>query len=235
MSWSKTHNKSEITVKAKFPVPQIINKWGHTEFVLTPEIAKELKRLYPIKTNLELMGLFAIGFSTLQRFKRELGLKKNEKVIRRKQAKLAKQTCENNGYYDSLRGQKPTQQCIEASKRWWADGNHPLDILKKKNPRKYRKICKDASDKRKAQFADERRRVKIGLDQKTNLLVPQFEYTISQRNHRYNALKRGYILGDVREMMGERYTTSFDKETERSDRFERNLVKDGFTVSRLYE
>lgn len=233
MSWSKTHNKSEITVKAKFPVPQIINKWGHTEFVLTPEIAKELKRLYPIKTNLELMGLFAIGFSTLQRFKRELGLKKNEKVIRRKQAELAKQTCENNGYYDSLRGRKPTQQCIDASKRWWADGNHPLDILKKKNPRKYRKIRKDASEKRKAQFADERRRVKIGLDQKTNLHIPQFGYTRKQVCHRHNAIKRGYILGDYRENMGERYTIFWNRQTERSERFEHNLVKDGFRVSAL--
>lgn len=233
MSWTKTPTKAETTKKQKFVVPSFINKWGKLEYKLTPELEKEFSRLYPVTPNREIMGLFGISFSTMQRFKKELGLEKDMAVIKRKHTAQIKRICEKNGYYDSIRGKKPTVQCLDAIRKWWKDGNNPYKSLKDKNPRKYRKVCKANGEHRKKQFQDERRRVAMGLEQKTKLNIPQFEYTISQRNHRYNALKRGYILGDVREMMGERYTIFFDKKTERSDRFERNLTKDGFTIAAL--
>lgn len=233
MSWSKTPTKSEGTKRQKYVVPSVINKWGHVEYYLTDEQKTEFARLYPVTPNREIMGLFGISFSTMQRFKKNLGVEKDMDVIKRKHIAQVKKTCEKNGYYDSIRGKKPAEQCYDAVRKWWADGNRPLQILKEKNPRKYRKVCKDMSERRKKQIQSERRRVAMGLEQKTKLNLPQFEYTTPQRSHRYNALKRGYILGDVRELMGERYTIYFDKNTERSERFERNLIKDGFTISAL--
>ena len=55
-------------------------------------------------------------------------------------------------------------------------------------------------------------------------------YTRTQIWRRSNAKKRGYILGDASESSGERYTIYYDEATDRSERFEMTLDKDGFTV-----
>ena len=235
MSWSKTPTKAETTKKQKYVVPQIVNKYGHIEYILTPELARELKRLYPVTMNRDLMGLFGLSFSTLQRFKRELGLKKNDKVIKRKHTQMVKRICEQNGYYESIKGKRPTPQCIEASRKWWAQGNSPKKILKENNPRKYKAMCRKQGEQRRARFADERKRLRIGLEQNTALHIPQFAYTKQQVSARYNAIRRGYILGDMRVRFGERYTIYWNKETERSLIFERNLDRYGFTLKELPE
>ena len=60
---------------------------------------------------------------------------------------------------------------------------------------------------------------------------PVTHYTKSQRNHRYNAIKRGYwVYEDWSEAGGERYNIYYDADTERSQIFEKNLVADGFNV-----
>lgn len=235
MSWSKTPTKSETTKKQKYVVPQITNKRGRTEYILTPELADELKRLYPTTMNRDLMGLFGLSFSTLQRFKRELGLRKNDKAIKRKHTAMVKRICEQNGYYESIKGKRPTPQCIEASRKWWAEGNNPKKILKENNPRKYKAMCRKQGEQRRARFAEERKRLRIGLEQNTALHIPQFAYTRQQVSARYNAIKRGYILGDMRERFGERYTIYWNKETERSPIFERNLDRYGLTLKELPE
>lgn len=76
-----------------------------------------------------MMTWFGIGFPTLQRFKRELGLEKDMKAIRKQQAKDAKKICERNGYYDSLRGKAPSEACLEAIRKRHAAGFCPIKQL----------------------------------------------------------------------------------------------------------
>jgi hypothetical protein len=62
------------------------------------------------------------------------------------------------------------------------------------------------------------------------------KYTKSQTSHRYNALRRGYILmTDCSEQGGERYNIYYDKDTERAEIFERNLIADGFHIKEWKE
>jgi hypothetical protein len=52
-----------------------------------------------------------------------------------------------------------------------------------------------------------------------------------QTSHRYNAVKRGYIvMEDCTEQGGERYNIYYDNNTQRTPLFERNLKADGFRV-----
>lgn len=230
MSFAGTHTpkKGESRKKQKYTVPMVNGK-----YLLTPEQEKEFIRLYPITMNPDLMGIFGISFSTLQRFKRQYGLKKDMKVIKHKQAVMIKRLCERNGYYDSMRGKPLSPQCRAAADALRASGFHPLTHLKETNPRRYKALQKKRSVRRTEQMKQERRRADMGLSQRTNLHLPQFKFTKRQVNHRYHAYVRGYILGDKREKFGERYTIFFDKDTDRSVLFERNLIKDGFTIKEL--
>lgn len=92
------------------------------------------------------MQWFGISFSTLQRFKRELGLEKDMRAIRKQQAKDAKKICEKNGYYDSIRGKAPSEACLEATRRLRASGFHPVKQLKDDNPRKYKRVLRKKSE-----------------------------------------------------------------------------------------
>lgn len=235
MSFNGTHTprKGESRRKQKYVVPMRKGKMGAMEYYLTPELEKEFIRLYPITMNPDLMGLFGLSFSTLQRFKRMYGLEKNRKVILKKHSAQVKQICKRNGYYESLKGKDVSPQCRAASDALRAAGFHPLKHLKETNPRRYKAIQRRRSERRSAQMKSEKRRIEIGLSQKTNLHLPQFKFTKSQVNHRYHAYMRGYILGDKREKFGERYTIYYDKDTERNNLFERNLAKDGFTIKEL--
>ena len=62
------------------------------------------------------------------------------------------------------------------------------------------------------------------------------KYTKRQTSHRYNALKRGYIImQDCSEHGGERYNIYYDNDTERAPIFERNLINDGFKLLKWHE
>lgn len=198
MSFPGTHTprKGESRKAQKYTVPTRKGKNGATEFYLTEELEAEFRRLFPRTPNPDMMGLFGISFSTLQRMKRELGLKKDMKVIKHKQAMHIKRLCKKNGYYDSLRGKAPSPQCLEAYKRKVEEeGFSSIRSLKENNPRGYRALMKRKSKQRKEAWVRDKR--------------------------------RGYILGDMRENMGERYTIYYDGGTERSERFERSLKQLG--------
>ena len=232
---TKTPTKGSSGRKQRYVMPTRKGKNGATEFYFTPELEAEFRRLYPITLNPVLMDWFGISFSTMQRFKRELGLEKNRKVILKKHAAQVKKICKKNGYYDSLKGKAPSPQCHAAYERKRAEGFSSIRSLKENNPRGYRAYLKRKSAARTEVWRKEHRRVAMGLSQKTSLLCPQFAYTKRQVCHRSNALRRGYILGDKRESMGERYTIFYDRNTERTPVFERNLEADGFTVKALPE
>ena len=109
--------------------------------------------------------------------------------------------------------------------------------MKRTNPRKYRKWMERKSQERKETIRKETRRVLYGMERKTRLkCIVMCKYTRSQTAHRYNALKRGYIImEDCTEQGGERYNIYYDNETERAPIFEKNLLKDGFHLLRWSE
>lgn len=215
------------------------------EYVLTAEQEAWLRRWYPEEENSVLMELSGIKFSTLHRFAREFGLTKSDKGMRRirkRQSVKAVRKLKKSGYYDSIRGRKPSEANRRATAQMWKDirdgrRESPVSIMKRENPRKYRLWMRRKSDERKETIRKERLRVKYGLERQTRLnCVVMCKYTKSQRNHRYNALRRGYIvMEDCSEQGGERYNIYYDDDTVRSDEFEKNLCSDGFSVIQWQE
>lgn len=215
------------------------------QYVLTDEQREWLCRWFPEEENSRIQKMMGCSKCTLHRLARLYGLKKSEAGMRRikkRQAATIKRKCEENGYYDSLRGRQPSEACKEGAKRMWQeirDGKreHPIRVLQRISPRKYRKFVESHSQRRKDMIRRDRARLVFGLPTKTRLrcLVLQ-PYTKSQTSHRHNALKRGYFfMEDCREGSGERFNIYYDGNTRRSELFERNLQKDGFRVSEYVE
>lgn len=209
-------------------------------WVLTDEQREWFCRWFPEEENSRLMKASGMNHSTLHRFARELGLTKSPKGIKRirkRQAAHIKRVCERNGYYDSMRGRQPSEACLKATVQMWQDiregkREHPARIMKRENPRKYRKWMENRSKERKETIRKEMRRVLYGMERKTRLkCIVMCKYTRRQVSHRHNALKRGYIImEDCSEQGGERYNIYYDNETKRSPIFEKNLLKDGFQL-----
>lgn len=209
-------------------------------YVLTDEQKAWLCKWFPEVENSRLAEACAMSQSALHRFARELGLTKSEKGLRgikRRQAAHIKRMCEQNGYYDSLRGRQPSEACRKATAKMWQEiregkREHPARIMKRKNPRKYRQWMQRKSDERKETIRKETRRMLYGLQRQTHLkCVVLNKYTRRQISHRYFALKRGYILmADCSEQSGERYNIYYDDQTQRTPIFERNLIADGFKL-----
>ena len=240
--------------KEPFPGPLMRQKTAHRfktktgregcqytyTIVLTTEQEAWLRRWYPEVENPILMKASGMSHSTLHRFAREFGLVKSEKGIkgiRKRQAAHIKKVCEANGYYDSLRGKPVSEACLQATAKMWQeirDGKreHPFKIMQRTNPRKYKKWLERRSEARREQVRKEIRREIYGLPRKTKLkIVVMNKFTRSQVCHRYNALKRGYILmEDCSEQGGERYKIYYDDLTDRAPIFERKLIKDGFKL-----
>ena len=214
-------------------------------WVLTDEQREWFCRWFPEEENSRLMKASGMTHSTLHRFARELGLTKSPKGIKRirkRQAAHIKRLCERNGYYDSMRGRQPSEACLKATAQMWQDiregkREHPARIMKRENPRKYRKWMENRSKERKETIRKEMRRVLYGMERKTRLkCIVMCKYTRRQVSHRHNALKRGYIImEDCSEQGGERYNIYYDNETQRSPIFERNLLKDGFHLKQWSE
>ena len=209
-------------------------------WVLTDEQRAWLCKWFPEEENSRLMKMSGMSHSTLHRFAREFGLTKSLKGIKRikkRQTAQVRKTCQRNGFYDSIRGKKPSEATLEGARRMWQDiregkREHPFSVMKRENPRKYRKFMQTKSRVRKEQIRKEQMRVLYGMERKTRLkCVVMCPYTRRQVGHRYNALRRGYIImEDCSEQGGERYNIYYDKDTERAPVFEKNLQKDGFKI-----
>ncbi len=141
MSFNNTKTPLKPTVKAKWQIPTRKTKGG-MQFYLEGTLKKKFCRLYPVNTNPRLMEWFGISFSTLQRFRREFGLKKDMKAIHLQHAADIKATCEANGYYASIRGKRPSEAAIEAIRKKFAEGFDPITRLKEINPEKYGLVIK---------------------------------------------------------------------------------------------
>lgn len=228
MSFPNTHTptKAEIVGKPRYQVPTRLVR-GVKTYYLTPELEAHFVRLYPITLNRDMMRLFGLSFVTMQRFKRQLGLTKNKKVIIRKQAEVCKKVCEENGWYDSLRGKAPSEACQEAIRQLRASGFHPMKALKKKNPRKYRRILEKRSEARKAAMRRDRLLIDWGLTPHHNFVLPYDPYGKKRMVFRNCCKQVGYIPGNAR-IQAERWTIYYDQNTRRGVTREQHGVALGF-------
>ena len=91
MSFNNTKTPNKPTTAAKWQVQMRPNpKSGMKEYYLEGELKERFCKLFPKNSNRRMMTWFGISFSTLQRFKRELGLEKDMQTIRKQQAKDTK-------------------------------------------------------------------------------------------------------------------------------------------------
>ena len=226
MSFNDTKIPTKPTGRAKWQVPQrpCTKAGGKLEYYLEGELKEKFCKLFPKNSNRRMMQWFGISFSTCQRFKREFGLEKDMTAIRKQLAKDVKKICEKNGYYDSLRGHAPSEAAIEATRRRWAEGFHPLKQLKETNPRKYNRTMQKWSDKRKELFHKERLRVKYGLEQKTRLHVDPISHRASAQKHLM--IKQCNYFADPDHVDW----VCYDKETKRSERREATAIRHGLRV-----
>ena len=204
---------------------------GLDSYYLTPELQAHFVRLYPVTMNRDMMRLFGISFSTMQRFKRELGLEKKMKTIRHKQAQWAKRICEENGYYESMRGKAPCEAAMEATRQLRASGWHPMQVVRK-NKRRYQRLMEKRSEKRKELMRKERLRVDWGLEQHTKLNLPYDPYGLKRTAFRNCCRQVGYIPGNARKQ-SERWVIYYNEQTKRGELREKHGIALGFKFEAL--
>ena len=228
MSFNNTKSPNKPTTAAKWQVPMRPNPTsGMKEYYLEGELKERFCKLFPKNSNRRMMAWFGIGFSTVQRFRRELGLEKDMKAIRKQQAKDAKKICERNGYYDSLRGKAPSEACMEAARRLRAAGFHPIKQLKANNPRKYKRMLRKKSEQRKELWRKERLRAFYGLDRQTNLRIPTNPMSRRATAQKHAMIKFCNYFPDPD---GDPHIICYDSETQRSERREATAAKHGLKV-----
>ena len=228
MSFNNTKTPNKPIGKAKWQVPMRPNaKSGMMEYYIEGELKERFCKLFPKNSNRRMMAWFGISFSTLQRFRRELGLEKDMKAIRKQQAKDAKKICERNGYYDSLRGKTPSEACLEATRQLRAEGFHPIKQLKANNPRKYKRMLRKKSEQRKELWRKERLRAFYGLDRQTNLHIPSSPLSHRAAAQKYAMIKACNYFADP---LGDPHVICYDSETQRSAQREATAAKHGLKV-----
>lgn len=232
MSFPNTHTptKAEIVGKPRYQVPTRLVR-GVKTYYLTPELEQHFRRLYPVTMNRDMMRLFGISFSTMQRFKRELGLQKKMKTIRHKQAQWAKRICEENGYYESMRGKAPCEAAMEATRQLRASGWHPMQVVRK-NKRRYQRLMAQRSEKRKELMRKERIRVDWGLGQQTNLHLPYDPYGKRRTSFKSTCRRAGYIPGKAHDP-AERWIIYYTPDTIRGTIREQHGIALGFKFEPL--
>ena len=228
MSFNNTKTPLKPIGKAKWQGPmRPHHKGGKDEYYLEGELKERFCQLFPKNSNRRLMKWFGISFSTLQRFRRELGLQKDMRAIRKQLAKDIKKTCEKNGYYDSLRGHAPSEACQEAARKMWDEGFHPMKQLKATNPRKYKRLMRKKSEQRKELWRKERLRAFYGLERQTNLRIPDDRMSRKAIAQKHAMIKCCNYFADP---LGDPHIICYDSETRRSARREATAAKYGLKV-----
>lgn len=222
-----------------FPGGKIQTPPHRQKIVLTEEQIEWLRRYFPTNRGDILRAMSGLSQPTFYRILKENNIRKTPGArsrIWRANSKRGQKKMEKNGYYDSLRGRKPTAAMMEGLKRMWEEVKEgkrksPYQAYKEKHPRTWRRKFERITETRKKIIRDEHFRMLSGMKRNTRMRLSVTHYRPSQSNHRYNALKRGYwVYEDWSEAGGERYNIYYDADTKRSNIFERNLVADGFNV-----
>ena len=228
MSFNNTKTPNKPIGKAKWQVPMRPNPTsGMKEYYIEGELKERFCKLFPKNTNRRMMTWFGIGFSTLQRFKREFGLEKDMKSIIRQQAKDTKRICEKNGYYASIRGKAPSEACMEATRQLRAAGFHPIKQLKANNPRKYKRLMQKKSEQRKELWRKERMRMVYGLERRTKLRLPLNSLTHAASACKYMMIRECNYFADPD---GDSHIICYDSQTRRSEKREATAIRHGFTI-----
>jgi len=216
---------------------------GKVHYLVLNEEQKEwLRRWFPETENCRLAKAMGISLYKLHDFARKLGLTKSEagmKAIKRRQTKAMAKTNERNGCYDRKRGHPVSEATLAGNRKRWEEYRSGLrestyETLRRRDPKKYQAVKELRSQNRRELIEKEKRRIIYGLERKTNIKVVVMKpYTRSQTSHRHNALLRGYLLDeDCSEGQPGRYVIYYDEETNRSERFEKNCIADGFRFER---
>ena len=228
MSFRNTKSPLKPTTAAKWQVPMRPNaKSGIKEYYLEGELKERFCKLFPKNSNRRMMTWFGIGFSTLQRFKREFGLEKDMQAIRKQHAKDIKRICERNGYYASIRGKAPSDACLEATRQLRAAGFHPIKQLKANNPRKYKRLMQKKSEQRKELWRKERMRMVYGLERRTKLRLPLNSLTHAASACKYMMIRECNYFADPD---GDSHIICYDSQTRRSEKREATAIRHGFTI-----
>ena len=228
MSFRNTKSPLKPTTAAKWQVPMRPNPInGVKEYYLEGELKERFCQLFPKNSSRRMMTWFGISFSTLQRFKRKLGLEKDMQAIRKQQAKDAKRICEKNGYYASIRGKKPSEACREAARKLRASGFQPLKQLKANNPRKYKRMLRKMSEQRKELWRKERLRAFYGLERQTKLCIPDAPMSRRASAQKHAMIKFCNYFADP---LGDPHIVCYDSETQRSAQREATAAKHGLKV-----
>lgn len=207
--------------------------------VLNDEQLEWLRHWFPVTENCRLSKVMRISEQKLRDFAVENGLKKTAagmRAIKMRQTKAMVKTNNRNGCYDRKRGHPVSEATRAGNRKRWEEYRQGLrestyETLLRRDPKKYQAVKEKRSQNRRKLIEKEKRRILYGLERKTNIKVVVMKpYTRSQSHHRYSALKRGYLLDeDCREGQPGRYVIYYDDETERSEKFEQNCIKDGLT------
>lgn len=228
MSFNNTKSPTKPTTPAKWQVPMRPHpQKGVMEYYLEGELKERFCQLFPKNSNRRLMQWFGISFSTLQRFKRELGLEKDMRAVRKQLAKDVKKICEKNGYYDSIRGKAPSEACMEATRRLRASGFHPIKQLKADNPRKYKRLMRKKSEQRKELWRKERLRQDYGLERRTALNIPVNPLSHKAHGQKFAMIKDCNYFADP---LGDPRIICYDSQTKRSARREATAERYGIRV-----
>lgn len=227
MSFRNTKTPTKPDGVAKWQVPMRPHpKAGVMEYFLEGEIRDKFIELFPKHSNRRIMQWFGISFSVVQRFKRELGLEKDMRKIRREQARDAKRICEKNGFYESLRGKKPPEAALEATRRLRATGFNPMKRLKEISPRRYKAALDRMGKARSELYRKERLRVLYGLERKTRLIFTDNPMTPRASAQKHAMIKEcNYFAVD-----DDVWAVCYDSQTRRSPRREATAIKHGLKI-----
>ena len=228
MSFNNTKTPLKPTTAAKWQVPMRPNaKSGIKEYYLEGELKERFCKLFPKNSNRRMITWFGIGFSTLQRFKREFGIEKDMQAIRKQHDKDIKRICERNGYYASIRGKAPSDACLEATRQLRAAGFHQIKQLKANNPRKYKRLMQKKSEQRKELWRKERMRMVYGLERRTKLRLPLNSLTHAASACKYMMIRECNYFADPD---GDSHIICYDSQTRRSEKREATAIRHGFKI-----
>ncbi len=227
MSFNNTRTfRKPVGIKPRYPVMTVPNRYGCLTYVLEGETQRMFRKLWPIHSNRRIAEWFGLSFSTIQRLAKSEGLKKNMKAIHKEHGRDVKRICETNGYYDSLRGKRPSEACLEATRRKRAEGFHPFKRLKEKHPRRYAKLVAERGAHLHELREKEKMRLRWGFEQKTKLRV-----SVEPLPHRASAQKHLMIKHcNYFAVEGHSSWVCYDNETRRSARREATAIKHGLQV-----
>lgn len=219
--------KCEITGKPKWQLPVRPHpKAGVMEYYLEGENLERFIKLFPVHSNRRIMQWFGISFSTCQRFKRELGLKKDMVAIRKELARDTKKICEKNGWYEKLRGKALSEAAIEATRKMRASGFNPIKEFAAKHPTKYRNMVKKRAEERKELIRKERLREKYGLSRQTKLHLPMQPLSHKASCQKYAMIAACNYYADPEHPSW----VCYDEETKRSAKRESTAIKYGLRI-----